>query len=259
MFHGSSLFRAGVLVALFGLLVGFAPGLSAQNVSVASKPIKPQKPPKGAKILFDGKDLSAWVKRGTTDQPAGWLVAEGEATVQPGTGDILTKEKFGDYQLHVEFQIPLMSDKHSQERGNSGVYQQGLFEVQVLDAYMNETYAKGGCGAIYEFKDPDKNACKPPQEWQTYDITFRAARFDAAGKMTEHPRITVLWNGVKVHDNVEITCGPTRASLGGDVTPTGPIMLQDHGCPVKFRNIWIKPLSEKEVNKSLPVGASKAP
>src|SRR5689334_3971185 len=152
-------------VCLFAAVVGLAVGgvlpLPAQDTPSAAKPSKPQKPPKGAKVLFDGKDLSAWVKRGTTDQPAEWNFANGEVTVEPGKGDILTKEKFGDYQLHVEFQIPLMPDKHSQERGNSGVYQQGLFEVQVLDAYQNETYAKGGCAAIYEFKDPDKNVAKP--------------------------------------------------------------------------------------------------
>jgi hypothetical protein len=229
--------------------------LSAQQAPSSARPYRPRKPPRGAKILFDGKDLSPWGKRGAPDQPPAWGVADGELTVEPGTGDILTREKFGDYQLHVEFQIPLMPDKHSQERGNSGVYQQGLFEVQVLDAYHNETYAKGGCAAIYGFKDPDKNVAKPPLEWQTYDITFRAARFDASGTLIQHPRISVVWNGVKVHDNVEITCGPTTSSLGGDITPTGPIMLQDHGCRDKYRNLWIKPLTEREVNRALPLSA----
>ena len=252
-------FSCACLLAATLWPVGGTMRISAQEAPTEAKSSKPRKPPKGSKILFDGKDLSAWAKRGALDQPALWPVADGEVTVQPGAGDILTKEKFGDYQLHVEFQIPLLPDKHSQERGNSGVYQQGVFEVQVLDGYQNETYAKGGCAAIYEFKDPDKNVAKPPMEWQSYDITFRAARFDGAGTITERPRISVVWNDVKVHDNVEITCGPTRSSLGGEISPAGPIMLQDHGCKVKYRNIWIKPLSVKEINKALPVGTPKAP
>jgi len=238
-------------------MVSIAMPLTAQEppapAKADSKAAKTARPPRGAKILFGGKDLAEWARRNKADEAPGWIIAEGEVTVKPGTGDIVTKEKFSDYQLHVEFQIPYLPDKHSQERGNSGVYQQGQFEIQVLDAYQNETYGKGGCASIYGFKDPDKNVAKPPREWQTYDITYRAPRFDAAGKMTEHPRITLLWNGVKVHDNVEITCGPTASSLGGEITPTGPIMLQDHGCEVKYRNIWIKPLSAKEVDKALPV------
>lgn len=220
-------------------------------------PIKSPKPPRGAKVLFGGKDLTEWSRRGKPDEVPGWVIADGEVTVKPGAGDIVTKEKFGDYQLHVEFQIPLLPDKHSQERGNSGVYQQGQFEIQVLDGYHNDTYAKGGCAAIYLFKDPDKNVAKPPKEWQSYDIFFKAARFDSAGKLTERPRITLLWNTIKVHDNVEITCGPTTSSMGGEIMPTGPIMLQDHGCEVKYRNIWIKPLSQKEVDKVLPVSPAK--
>jgi hypothetical protein len=253
MFRRSPILHACLFAAAFGFMIGGTMPLSAQETPAAAKPIRSQKPPKGAILLFNGKDLSAWGKRSAPDQAAEWSIADGELTVQPGAGDILTREKYGDYQLHVEFQIPYLPDKHSQERGNSGVYQQGLFEVQVLDAYQNETYAKGGCAAIYGFKDPDKNVAKPPLEWQTYDITFRAARFDAAGKMLQHPRITVVWNGVKVHDNVEITCGPTTSSLGGDITATGPIMLQDHGCRDKYRNIWIKPLTTKEVDRALPV------
>ncbi len=250
MYRTSLICSICLFMATIGLMIGDS--AHAQEAVSAPRSSGVARPPRGAKILFDGKDISAWGKRGAPDQPAAWTVADGELTVQPGAGDILTREKYGDYQLHVEFQIPLMPDKHSQERGNSGVYQQGLFEVQVLDAYQNDTYAKGGCAAIYEFKDPDKNVAKPPLEWQTYDITFRAARFDPAGKMIQHPRISVVWNGVKVHDNVEITCGPTRSSLGGDVTPTGPIMLQDHGCRVKYRNIWIKPLTAKQVDRALP-------
>lgn len=256
-----------LLTLASGLIVHNPTPLVAQEAPAASKPAKSEKAtpkvrlPKGAKVLFDGKDLAAWGKRGTPDQTPVWPIADGEVTVQPGAGDMVTREKFGDYQLHVEFQIPYLPDKHSQERGNSGVYQQGQFEIQVLDAYKNDTYAKGGCAAIYGFKDPDQNVAKPPLEWQTYDITYRAPRFDTGmpAKMIEHPRLTLLWNGVKVHDNVEITCGPTASSLGGEITPNGPIMLQDHGCQVKYRNVWIKPLSQKEIDKALPTSTPASP
>jgi hypothetical protein len=223
------------------LLCGAVHPVIAQD---KKKEPKPKRPPKGAIILFDGKDTSAWVHR-DSNKPCEWEVVDGALTVTPGKPDILTREKFGDYQLHIEFKVPLMADQKSQGRGNSGVYQHGLYEVQILDNYNNETYKFGGCAAIYGMKDPDKNACKPPEEWQTYDITFRAPRFDMNGKMTERPRITVVWNGEKVHDNVEITIGPTTASLGGPAVQTGPILLQNHGCPVKFRNIWLKPLPAK--------------
>jgi hypothetical protein len=199
------------------------------------------KAPKNAIRLFNGKDTAAWtMRKGGGD--CRWIMDGSELEVLPGTGDILTKQKFKDYQLHVEFKIPYMPEAHSQSRGNSGVYNHGLYEIQVLDSYNNDTYAKGGCGAIYGQKDPDKNMAKPPLQWQTYDITFHAPRFDAEGKVTANPRITVYWNGTLVHNNVEIT-GPTTASLGGPMTPEGPIMLQDHGSKVRFRNVWIVPLT----------------
>lgn len=212
------------------------------NKVVVTKPIRSPKAPRGAKILFDGKDALAW--QHDANRPAEWTVADGVLEVKPGSGNILTKENFGDYLLHIEFNIPLLADKHSQERGNSGVYQHGQYEIQVLDSFHNETYAHGGCAAIYGQKDPDVNAAKPPEEWQSYDITFRAARLDSVNKVMELPRITVYWNGIRVHNNVEITIGPTTASLGGPETKTGPIMLQDHGWKVRYRNIWIKPLKD---------------
>lgn len=206
------------------------------------------RPPKGAVVLFDGMDgkkdsksVSHWVHRGS-GAPCKWTVTDaGELEVAPETNDILTREKFGDYQLHLEFNVPDLPNQKSQGKGNSGVYNLGLFEIQVLDSFNNETYAHGMCGAIYEFKDPDINACRHAGEWQTYDITFRAPRVDASGRVTAHPRITVYLNGIRIHDDVEITCGPTRASLGGPVTSTGPLMLQAHGSRVRYRNIWIRP------------------
>ncbi|MER3475055.1 MAG: DUF1080 domain-containing protein [Armatimonadota bacterium] len=204
---------------------------------------KPAKPPKGAIVLFNGKDLSAWVSRdGKT--PARWeITSDGAMQVKAGTGDIMTREEFGSFQLHIEFNIPEMPGASGQGRGNSGVYLHGLYEIQVLDSYQNETYAKGGCGAIYGIKDPDKNAAKPPGQWQTYDITFIAPKFDANGNVIANPRVTVRWNGVLVHDNVEIP-RITAGGIDNKMRRTGPILLQDHGNPVKYRNIWIRPMKD---------------
>jgi hypothetical protein len=200
----------------------------------------PVPPPPDAQMLFDGRDLSGWLHRGS-GAPARWKVAGGAAEVVPGTGDITTKQQFTDCQLHVEFRVPLMPDAHGQARGNSGVYLQGLYEVQVLDSY-GLVPKNDDCGAIYEQAPPMVNACRPPEQWQTYDILFHAPRFDAAGQMTEKPRISVLQNGIWIQDNVSIN-HPTRASMERDVHGPGPIMLQDHGNRVRYRNIWVRPLA----------------
>ncbi len=204
---------------------------------------RPVKPPKGAVVLFNGKDLSAWVSRdGKT--PARWeITPDGAMQVKAGTGDIMTREEFGSFQLHIEFNIPSMPQASGQGRGNSGVYLHGLYEIQVLDSYQNETYAKGGCAAIYGIKDPDKNVARPPGQWQSYDITFIAPKFDASGNVVANPRVTVRWNGVLVHDNVEIP-HITAGGIDNKMRATGPILLQDHGNPVKYRNIWIRPIKE---------------
>jgi len=202
------------------------------------------KPPKGAIILFDGKDTSQWVERGS-NAPCGWDVADGCLIVKAGHPDLMTKQEFGDYRLHVEFWLPLMADQTSQGRANSGVYNQGRYELQVLDSYHNPTYQFGGCGAIYGQHDPDHDAIKPPEEWNSYDITFRAPRFDAAGKMTEKPRITVYHNGIEIHNNFELQHA-TPGGLDESQPKTGPIMLQNHGDPIKFRNIWILPMKGQQ-------------
>ena len=199
-------------------------------------------PPKNAIVLFDGKDTSAWQEMGSKN-PIRWEIKDGTMTVTQGSEDIRTKQEFGDYKLHVEFWLPLMADAKSQGRANSGVYNQGLYEVQILDSYNNPTYKYGGCGALYAQKDPDKDAIKPPETWNTYDIDFRAPRFDAEGKMTERPRISVLHNGIKIHDNVEIINAVADAAKNGPIPKVGPIKLQNHGNPVRFRNIWIVPIN----------------
>lgn len=207
------------------------------------KEAKPVKPPKGAVVLFDGKDLSGWVSRDGRS-PARWEVtSDGAMEVRPGTGDIMTRQEFGSFRLHIEFATPYMPEARGQARGNSGVYLHGQYEVQVLDSYQDETFAMGMCAAVYGVKPPDKNMAKPPGEWQTYDITFIAPKFDKEGNPIAYPRITVIWNGVKVQDNVEVK-GTTPGGIGGKMRPTGPILLQDHGDKVKYRNIWLVPLKD---------------
>jgi hypothetical protein len=215
--------------------------VAVAGVGVAQE--RPLRPPRGAIVLFDGKDLSKWVSRDGRS-PARWdIVPGGAMQVKPGTGDIMTREEFGSFQLHIEFKIPNMPHARGQARGNSGVYLHGLYEIQVLDSYQNQTYGKGGCGAIYGIKDPDKNMAKPPEQWQTYDITFIAPKFDDAGNLVAKPRVTVRWNGVLVHDNVEIP-QITAGGISDRMRKTGPILLQDHGDPVQYRNIWIRPLRD---------------
>ena len=194
--------------------------------------------PASAKVLFDGKDESQWVVFGS-HHPADWPIENGALT--SAKHDIATRDKFKDFQLHVEFNEPVLGPQFkSQDRGNSGVYLQGRYELQVLDSYHNDTYAKGGCAAIYGVADPLKNVAKPPGQWQTYDITLHPARFEN-GKKTQDAHVTVYWNGQLVHDNTNIP-GPT----GGGAEESdegGPIRLQFHHHAVRFRNIWIVPLN----------------
>ena len=196
------------------------------------------KPPRGAIVLFDGTDSVQW-KHANGNGPIQWIIKDDCLEVKPRSGSILSRREFGDCWLHVEFNLPLMPGAQGQARANSGVYLQGRYEIQVLDSFRNPTYPNGGVGAIYGQKDPDKDAVRPPGVWQAYDIHFRAARLDSAGKVIERPRMTVFHNGVLIHDNVEIAETETLRNVGGQFAPLGPILLQDHGNPVRFRNIWI--------------------
>lgn len=197
-------------------------------------------PPKGAIVLFDGTDLSKWTAINGKD-PASWKVENGYMEV--GKGDIRTKETFGpDFHLHVEFWLPLMPKAKGQGRANSGVYLQGRYEIQVLDSYMNDTYANGSCGALYGILAPSKNANKPPEQWQTYDITFQAPRVDDTGKVTTKGRLTVTLNGETVIKDGEFD-KVTGGAIDNKIGTPGPLKLQDHGNKVRFRNVWIKPLS----------------
>ena len=196
--------------------------------------------------LFNGKDLSAWKSTSDSIVNARWKVnSDGSMTVAPGTGPIQTKENFDSFQLHVEWQAPQKVEGEGQGRGNSGIFLQGLYEVQVLDSYDNRTYSNGQASSLYKQHIPLVNATKPTKEWQTYDIIFHEPKYDADGKTTRKGTVTVLHNGVLVQDNVELA-GTTEYIGRPKVTPheDGPIILQDHGNPVSFRNIWIRKLND---------------
>lgn len=204
--------------------------------------VKSVPPPEGAVVLFDGKSLDRWAAKGDAKKAAPWKLVDGGA-VQVAGGDIVTKDLFGGhFKLHVEFRVPYMPKASGQGRGNSGVYVQGRYEVQVLDSYGLDS-KDNDCGGIYSVAKPLVNACKAPTVWQSYDIDFQAPKF-TDGKKTEPGVITVLHNGVKIHDAVKITKDNTTSGLGGDPSKPGPIMLQDHGNPVQYRNIWLVKIKE---------------
>jgi hypothetical protein len=198
--------------------------------------------PSDAVVLFDGKDLSLW-EDGKGD-PAKWKVENGYMEVVAKTGSIRTKRGFGDCQLHIEWATPSAVSGESQERGNSGVFLMDTYEVQVLDSYNNRTYADGQAASIYGQYPPLVNASRKPGEWQTYDIVFHAPRFGADGKLVEPARMTVFHNAVLVHDNDELT-GPTAHKARPPYKAAAdklPLSLQDHGNPVRYRNIWLREL-----------------
>jgi len=196
--------------------------------------------PSDAIILFDGKDLSQW--KGEKGD-AGWEIRNGELTVKPGTGSIMTRQHFGDVQLHIEFRSPAPEQHHGQNRGNSGIFLQSKYEVQVLDGDNNPTYVNGMVGSIYKQQAPLANAYTRNGEWQVYDIYWRAPRFGSGGILESHALITVVLNGILVQNNVELK-GDTPYIGYPAYTPHGrlPLLLQDHGTEVAYRNIWIREL-----------------
>ncbi len=194
------------------------------------------KPPGAGVVLFDGTGLSRWVKH-DGKSPADWPVTDGILTV--GRGNIQTEKSYGNVQLHLEFNVPYMPKARGQGRGNSGVYLGGIHELQILDSYGLKLQ-DNDCGAIYHQIVPRVNACKPPLQWQTYDVTFHKAVVEQ-GKVVKKARITVIHNGITTIDNAEID--PTPGGLGNKAGEDGPLLLQDHGNRVQFRNIWIAPIS----------------
>jgi hypothetical protein len=203
--------------------------------TVRVSPTLGAEPPAGALVLFGGKNFKQWKhtpsKKNPTGGPVQWIRKKGGVMqVKPGTGSIVTKKKFTDFKLHIEFRLPFMPEKRGQARGNSGVYLQGRYEVQVLDSYGLEG-KDNECGGIYKVGPPLVNMCAPPAQWQTYDITFGAAK---AGSPA---RATVVHNGVTIHDEIELRL--TGGALDNNVNEPGGIYLQDHSNPMQFRNIWL--------------------
>jgi hypothetical protein len=172
-----------------------------------------------------------------TDYSPKWKIVNGAMEVLPGSGSLVTRKKFRDYQLHIEFRSPFMPNARGQARGNSGVYNQSRYEVQILDSY-GLSGKDNECGGIYKVARPLVNMCAPPMQWQTYDITMHAARFDPAGRKISDARITVIQNGVLIHHDLQIP-DATGGAAGSDLRNPGPLLLQDHGDPVQFRNIWL--------------------
>jgi hypothetical protein len=199
--------------------------------------VKSTPAPKDAVVLFGGKSLDGWVMRNDEKRPAAWDLLEG-GVIQARDGDIITNERFdGAFKLHVEFRVPYMPDAKGQARGNSGVYVQGRYEVQVLDSYGLDS-KDDDCGAIYKVSAPKVNACKAPTVWQSYDIEFTSPKCEN-GKKVEPAHMTVYQNGVLIQDDVKIPVDHTTAGRDDDPCTPGPIMLQFHGNPVQFRNVWL--------------------
>ena len=211
----------------------------------------PAAPPDDALVLFDGTDLSEWVNV-QDSTPAGWTVGNGVVTVDKSVGDIQTRRTFRDYQLHLEWRVPEDVTGEGQARGNSGVYlaftgdPPGGYELQVLDSYQNATYVNGMAGSVYKQHIPLANPTRPPGSWQTYDVIWTAPRFSADGALESPARITALFNGVLVQNDV-VLAGETvfRGAPSYRAHGEAPIMLQAHGDPsppISFRNIWVRPL-----------------
>lgn len=212
-------------------------------------------PPSDAIVLFDGSNLDAW-NRTADDAPARWLIEDGAITVRRGGGTIKTKQAFGDIQLHVEFRPTEVIEGSGQGRGNSGVFLHSLYEVQVLDSWENDTYVNGQAGSIYKQQAPLVNVSRPPGQWQSFDIIFKAPVYSIAGDLESPAYVTVLQNGVLVLNHFKILgatftespeytarCGPySQAERIQDCSGKMPITLQDHGQIVSFRNIWVREL-----------------
>jgi hypothetical protein len=239
---------AGLLAVLLGAVPVSAQEQGDPTLTEVWEPIPPKvgpgdmaQPPSDATVLFDGRSLSAWSGR---DGDAQWTVADGAMTVAPGTGDIRTKQEFGDVQLHVEWRSPTTLTGEGQERGNSGVFLMGRYEVQVLDSYESRTYSNGQAGSIYKQHIPLVNATRAPGEWQAYDIIFTAPRFASNGSVDRPATVTVLHNGVLIQNHVTLKGSSVFIGEPEYEThpPKQPLVLQDHTNLVSYRNIWVREL-----------------
>lgn len=219
------------------------PGSDEPNTRVA---------PSDAVLLFDGSDLAQWEVRGGENRAgnnggSGWKVGDGYVEVVPGTGSLVSRQRFGDSQIHIEWATPVRVEGHGQERGNSGVLLMGFYEIQVLDSYRNPTYPDGQAAAMYGQYPPLVNASLPPGEWQSYDIVFEAPRFEG-DRLLKPAYVTVFHNGILVHDHRAFIGRMTHRALAEYTShdPEGPLVLQNHGARVRFRNIWVRPLKPEE-------------
>jgi len=214
---------------------------------VPGLPFAEERPPSDAIVLFDGKDLSRWMTRGRDGKLSepDWKVENGCMELVPKAGSLVTKEAFGDCQLHLDWMTPTGMDasRHGQNRGNSGVILMGKYEIQVLSSYDNPTYADGAAGAIYGLYPPMVNPCRPEGEWNSYDVVFKAPRFEG-DQLRKAASITLLFNGVMVHDHVELLGSTVVLPLAKyqPHAPELPLMLQGHDGPVRYKNIWIRRL-----------------
>ena len=208
------------ITAADGQLIGTLNKIERKSPTLGAKP------PAGAVVLFDGTSADAFKGGRMTDDG---LLMEG----------VTSKATFGSHRLHIEFRLPYQPEDRGQGRGNSGIYLQGRYEVQMLDSF-GLAGKDNECGGVYSIADPDVNMCLPPLAWQTYDVEFTAGKYDADGKPVAHPRMTVRHNGVVVHDDLELPHSTTASPLKAGSGP-GPVFLQNHGCPVRYRNIWVLP------------------
>lgn len=233
-----------LVITAFG---GAQKGGDGPQPTVVTAADLPGQPPSDAIVLFDGKKSDEWIY--SDGRPSAWPIVDGTLACKSGTGNIYTRHKFSDAQIHLEFATPSMPQAHGQARANSGVYLQGRYEIQILDSFNNPTYANGSCGALYGQYAPLVNVCRPPKRWQTYDIVFHSPRCDGDKKIIQPGTVTVLQNGVLVQDHVTIL-GRTTSSDDTDVCTDGPLMLQDHQHPdvketfMQFRNIWMRTLPQ---------------
>ncbi len=233
-------------LAVFSLGLSAKPqsGAEATTQSMAGDPgpsptlgAKPTQADDKTAILFDGSSWRGWQRK---DGPESQWIVQDDGSVQASGADAVTDSTFGDFQLHVEFVCPKMPDKQGQARSNSGVYLHGRYEIQVLDSF-GDPPTGNGCGALYSIAAPMVNASRPAGQWQTYDIIFRAPRLDDQDNITELPRVTVFHNGIVIHNNLELP-STTPGGLDRKMVDVGPILLQFHGDPVRYRNIWLRPL-----------------
>jgi len=250
---------------LLGLLAGISGGgnfdpntisnsEAAGDTSCERGIVNQAEPPEGAIILLgEGKGLSEWRLENDEKGEIPWKLKDGVLQIAPKSGSIMTRRDFRDFRLHLEFNINDKSDPAGDGTGNSGIYIQRRYEVQIFDSYGKADYTYQDCGAIYKFKKTDVSACLPAGQWQSYDIIFHAPQWDAGGNKITNARITVVQNGLLIHDNVEVS---NKTGAGQPEGPSdGPILLQEHGNPVAFRNIWITELPGTKQQTTHKAGA----